>query len=104
MQSLPPATYGAEELVEIDLERRQDRICPVLHLEPRLARLAPRLFDDVLGLALGELHDLRLRRLTHCLLTSLAEDAVAFTLRLGQHLLTLLDDPTRLLDLLGDRR
>src|SRR5439155_21258547 len=47
---------------------------------------------------------LRLRRLTDGLLTRLAEDPVAFALRLGEHLLALLDDPARLLDLLRDRR
>src|SRR5204862_5755717 len=75
----------------------------VLHLEPRLACLAARLLDDLLRLSLGELDDLGLRRLADGLLPRLAEDAVAFPLRLGQHLLPLLDDPAGLLDLLRDR-
>ena len=37
------------------------------------------------------------------LLARLAEDPVALALRLGEHLLPLLDDPARLLDLLGNR-
>src|SRR5439155_3437870 len=94
----------AEELVEIDLERREDAVRPVLHLEPRLSRLAPGLVDDLLCLALGELDDLRLRGLSNRLLARLAQDPVALPLRLGEHLLPLLDDPAGLLDLLGDRR
>src|SRR6266550_2803094 len=46
----------------------------------------------------------RLRRLPHGLLAGLAENPVTLALRLGQHLLALLDDPAGLLDLLGDRR
>src|SRR5205814_6470944 len=75
-----------------------------LHLEPRLPRLTPRVVDDVLRLALGDLDDLRLRGLTHRLLTRLAEQPVGLALRLGEHLLALLHDPPRLLDLLRDRR
>jgi hypothetical protein len=39
---------GSEKLVEVDLERREDPVCPVLHLEARLAGVASCLFDDVL--------------------------------------------------------
>ena len=63
-----------------------------------------RVVDDVLGLPLGELDDLGLRRLAHRLLARLLDDPVALPLRLGEHLLPLLDDPAGLLDLLGDRR
>src|SRR6185436_19987861 len=59
---------------------------------------------DLLGLALGQLDDHGLRRLAHSLLASLAEDPIALTLRLGQHLLALLHDPAGLLDLLRNRR
>src|SRR5204862_4280873 len=104
MQPLAPALDRAQELVEVDLERRQDAVGPVLHLEPRLARLVPGLVDDLLCLALGELDDLRLRCLANSLLARLAEDPVALPLRLGEHLLPLLDDPPGLLDLLRDRR
>ena len=99
-----PRRTAPEELVEVDLERRQDRVGPVLHLEARLARLAASLLDDLLGLALGQLRDLGLRRLAHGLLAGLAEDAVGLPLCLGQHLLALLHDPAGLLDLLGNRR
>ena len=48
MQPLAAAAYGDEELVEIDLERGEDAVGPVLHLEPRLARLPASVVDDVL--------------------------------------------------------
>ena len=63
-----------------------------------------RLVDDVVGLPLGELDDLRLRRLADRLLAGLLDDPVALALRLGEHLLALLHDPARLLDLLRDGR
>jgi hypothetical protein len=104
VEALAPAPDGPEELIEVDLERREDRVGPVLHLEPRLARLPTRLLDDLLRLPLGELDDLGLRGLAHGLLARLAEDPVALALRLGQHFLPFLDDPARLLDLLRDGR
>src|SRR3954454_22627379 len=104
MQTLATALDRSEELLQVDLERREDRVGPVLHLEPRFSRLPPRVVDDVLSLALRDLDDLRLRGLTHRLLARLAEKPVRLALRLGEHLLTLLHDPARLLDLLGDRR
>src|SRR5581483_4509159 len=104
VQPLAAALDGAQELVEVDLERREDAVGPVLHLEAGLAGLPPRLVDDLLRLALGKLDDLGLRGLARGLLSRLAEDAVALPLRLGEHLLELLDDPAGLLDLLRDRR
>src|SRR5204863_523614 len=70
----------------------------------RLSRLAPGLVDDLLCLTLGELDNLRLGGLANRLLACLAENPVALPLRLGEHLLPLLDDPAGLLDLLRDRR
>ena len=104
VQPLAAALHRGEELVEVDLERREDAVGPVLHLEARLACLAARVVDDVLRLVLGDLHDLGLRRLAHGLLARLGEQPVDLALRLGEHLLPLLDDPARLLDLLRDRR
>src|SRR5262245_45293772 len=69
VEPLAAALHGREELVQVQLERRQDRVRPVLHLEPRLARLPLRVVDDVVGLLLRELHDLGLRSLAHRLLT-----------------------------------
>src|SRR5688500_9419648 len=83
----------SEELGQVHLERGEDAVSPVLDLETRLARLTPGVVDDVLGLALCEPHDLRLRRFAHRLLASLLDDPVAFPLRLREHLLPLLDDP-----------
>src|SRR6476620_9483005 len=97
VQPLPAPLHRTEELVEIDLERGQDRVRPILHLEPSLPRLAPRVLEDVLSLPLGKLDDLGLRRLTGRLLARLAQQPVALALRLGQHLLPLLDDPACLL-------
>src|SRR5207248_2183356 len=65
---------------------------------------SPGLVDDLLRLALRELHDLGLRCLTHGLLARLAQNPIALPLRLGEHFLPLLDDPASLLDLLRDRR
>jgi hypothetical protein len=70
VQPLAAALHGREELLQVDLERRQDRVGPVLHLEPRLPRLPAGVVDDVLRLALGDLDDLRLRRLAHRLLAA----------------------------------
>src|SRR5262249_15581288 len=83
VQWLSPALHGCEELVEVDLERGEDPVGPVFHLEARLARLAAGLVDDVLRLVLGDLHDLRLRGLPHGLLTGLREQPVDLPLRLG---------------------
>src|SRR5215203_3697 len=104
VQPLAAAFDGPEELVEVHLERREDAVGPVLHLEPRLAGGPTRLVDDLLRLPLSELDDLGLRGLANGLLPGLAQDPVALALRLGEHLLPLLDDPPGLLDLLGDRR
>src|SRR5204862_4387665 len=100
VEPLPSAADSAEELVEIDFERRQDRVGPVLDLEPGLACLSTGVLDDLLGLPLGQLDDLGLRCLSDRLPARLTEDPVAFALCLGQHLLALLDDPAGLLDLL----
>ena len=77
LQPLAAALHRAEELVEVHLERREDAVRPVLHLEPRLASLAAGVVDDLLRLLLGELDDLGLRRFAHRLLARLLHDAVA---------------------------
>src|SRR5262249_24100568 len=48
VETLAATLDRAEELVQVDLERREDAVRPVLHLEARLARLAPSLVDDLL--------------------------------------------------------
>src|SRR5579859_543812 len=103
VQPLAAAPDGGQELLEVDLERRQDAVGPVLHLELRLAGLASGIVDDLLRLALGQLDDLGLRGLANRLLPSLAEHPVTLAFGLGQHLLPLLDDPAGLLDLVRDR-
>jgi hypothetical protein len=54
-------------------------------------------------LPLGQAHDLLLGRLPGRLLARLRDQPLGLALGLGEHLLPLLDDPARLLDLLGDR-
>src|SRR5664280_1539655 len=63
VQALAPALDRREELVEVDLERREDRVGPVFHLEPGLARLAASFLDDLDRLVLRQLDDLGLRGL-----------------------------------------
>src|SRR5436190_1485395 len=104
VEALAAPLDRGQELVQVDLERREDRVGPVLHLEARLARLAAGVVDDLAGLALRELDDLGLGGLANRLLAGLTEDPVTLALGLGQHLLALLDDPAGLLDLLGNRR
>src|SRR5438067_7343205 len=90
VQPLATSADGGQELLEIDLERREDAVGPVLHLELRFSSLAAGVVDDLLRLALGELDDLRLRGLANRLLTRLSEHPVALALRLGEHLLPFL--------------
>src|SRR6266550_2669648 len=50
VQPFASALDRAQELLEVDLECRQDRVGPVLHLEPGLPRLSARLVEDVVDL------------------------------------------------------
>ena len=79
MQALTAPANGAEELVEVDLEGRQDRVRPILHLQPRFTGLAAGVLDDLLGLSLGELDDLRLRCLAYGVLPGLPVGTAAVT-------------------------
>src|SRR2546429_412877 len=103
-EPVAPALNGGGELREVHLERVEDVVGVVLGAEPDLPLARARLLDDLLGLALGLLDDLLRRDEPGLLLARLLEDALGLALGLGQHLLALLDDPTRLLDLLRDRR
>src|SRR4051812_1085713 len=104
LQPIAAALHGRRELLEVDLEGVEDVVRVVLGAEPDLALAGAGLLDDLLGLALGLLHDLLLGDQAHLLVAGLLEDAVGLALRLGEHLLALLHDPARLLDLLGNRR
>src|SRR2546423_1618080 len=55
VQPLATPLDRRQELVEVDLERGEDPVGPVLHLEPRLACLAARVLDDLLRLSLCQL-------------------------------------------------
>src|SRR5579884_4006281 len=59
-EAFAPAAHGGDELREVDLERVQDLVGVVLGAQTDLALPGPRLFDDVLGCALGLLGDLLL--------------------------------------------
>src|SRR5919198_561034 len=85
VQPLPAPLDRAQELVQVDLEGREDRVGPVLHLQPRLASLAAGVVNDLSRLALGELDDLGLGSFANRLLTGLTEDPVTLALRLGEH-------------------
>src|SRR3954469_5379510 len=104
LQALAPALDGRDELREVDLERVEDLVGVVLGAEPDLALAAAGVLDDVLGRALGLLDDLLLGDQLVLAVARLGDDPLRLALGLGEHLLTLLDDPARLLDLLRDRR
>src|SRR3954465_5501873 len=99
LQALAAALDGGDELREVDLERVEDLVRVVLGAEADLALAGAGVLDDVLGLALGLLGDLLLRDELRLALARLLDDALRLALGLGEHLLALLDDPARLLDL-----
>src|SRR3954471_9171115 len=104
LQALAPALDGRDELREVDLERVEDLVGVVLGAEADLALPGASVLDDVLGGALGLLGDLFVADELVLALARLLDDPLGLALGLGEHLLALLDDPARLLDLLGDRR
>src|SRR3984957_2109021 len=104
LQALAAALHGGDELRQVDLQRAENLIRVVLSTKPDLALACPGILDDVLGGALGLLGDLLLAHELLLALARLLDDALGLLLGLGEHLLALLDDPARLLDLLGDRR
>ena len=104
LQALAAALDGGDELREVDLERVEDLVGVVLGAEADLALAGAGVLDDVLGGALGLLGDLLLGDEAGLALARLLDDALGLALGLGEHLLALLDDPARLLDLLRDRR
>src|SRR3954452_24593484 len=104
LQALAAALDGSDELREVDLERVEDLVGVVLRAEADLALASAGVLDDVLGGALGLLGDHRERGELRLALAGLLEDPLGLALGLRQLLRALLDDPARLLDLLGDRR
>src|SRR5215211_7299184 len=104
LQALAAALDGGDELREVHLERVEDLVGVVLGAEADLALAGAGVLDDVLGRALGLLGDLLLGDQLLLALPGLLDDPLGLALGLGQHLLPFLDDPARLLDLLGDRR
>src|SRR3954471_2872105 len=104
LQALAAPLDRGDELREVDLERVEDLVRVVLRPEADLALAGAGVLDDVLRLALGLLGDLLLRGELGLALARFLHDPLGLALGLRQHLLALLDDPARLLDLLGDRR
>src|SRR3954452_21163774 len=103
-EPLAPTLHGSDELREVHLERVEDVVGVVLGAETNLALPSTCVFDDLLSLALCLPDDFFFADQTGLLLAGLADDPLGFPLGLGKHLLPLLDDPARLLDLLRDRR
>src|SRR4051794_4705946 len=104
LQPLAAALDRCDELREVDLERVQDLVGVVLGAQADLALTGAGVLDDVLGGPLGLLGHLFLADELLGALTRLLDDPLGLALGLGEHLLAFLDDPTRLLDLLRDRR
>src|SRR3954451_16410754 len=102
-EAVAAALHRGGELLKVDLEGVEDVVGVVLRAEPDLALASPRLLDDLLRLALGLADDLFLVDQARLLVTRLLDDPLRLALGLGEHLLPLLHDPARLLDLLGDR-
>src|SRR4051794_21358756 len=104
LQPLAAPLHRGDELREVDLERVEDLVGVVLGAKADLALPGASVLDDVLGGALGLLGHLFLADQLVLALARLLDDALGLALGFGQHLLALLDDPARLLDLLRDRR
>jgi hypothetical protein len=103
-QPVAAALHCGNELGEVDLERVQDLVGVILGAEPDLTFAGAGVLDDVLGGALSLLGDLLLGDQPLLSLAGLLDDALGLALGLRQHIQAFLDDPPRLLDLLGDRR
>src|SRR4051812_46053887 len=104
LEALAAALDGRDELRKVDLERVEDLVGVVLGAQPDLALTSAGVLDDVLGGPLGLLGHLFLADELLGALARLLDDPLSLALGFGEHLLTLLDDPARLLDLLRDRR
>src|SRR4051812_14723317 len=103
LEPLAAALHRSDELGQVHLERVEDLVGVVLRAEPDLALARPGVLDDVLRRALGLAGDLLLGDELLLALARLLDDALRLAFGLGEHLLTFLDDPASLLDLLRDR-
>src|SRR3954463_2497956 len=99
-EAVAPALDRADELRQVDLEGVEDLVGVVLRAEADLPLAGASVLDDVLRGALRLAGDLLLGDQLLLTLAPLLDDALGLALGLGEHLLTLLDDPARLLDLL----
>ena len=103
LETLAAAAHRGDELVEVHLEIAEHLVGVVLGPQPHLALALARVLHDLVRVLLGEPHDLGVGGELLGPLLGLGEHALGLLLGLGEHLLPLLDDPARLLDLLGDR-
>jgi hypothetical protein len=104
VQALAAALGGGDELREVDLEGAEELVGVVLGAEADVALSGPRVVDDVLRRTFGVANELMLCDELGLALARLFDDALGLVLGRGQHLVALLDDPARLLELFGDRR
>src|SRR4051794_29749556 len=103
-EAVAAALHGGKELLQVHFEGVEDLVGVVLGAEADFPLAVAGVLDDLVGGALGLLGDLLVGDQAGLLLAGLADDPLRLAFGLGQHLLALLDDPPRLLDLLGDRR
>src|SRR5919112_2202541 len=93
--------HGLEELGEVVLEVGEHLVSVVLCAEPYLALAATGVLHDLRAPLLGPLENLFLRGYLLGFVLGAADDTVALAAGFVEHRLALLDDPTRLLELLG---
>src|SRR5690242_11242386 len=103
-EAVAAALDGGEELLQVHFKRVEDLVGVVLGAEADFALAGTGVLDDLVGGALGLLGDLLVGDQAGLLLAGLADNPLRLAFGLGKHLLALLDDPPRLLDLLRDRR
>src|SRR4051794_28536321 len=103
-ETVAAALHGREELLQVHLEGVENLVGVILGTEADLPLPGAGILDDLVGSPLSLLGDLLVGDQPGLLLARFAHDSLCLALRFGEHLLALLDDPARLLDLLGDRR
>src|SRR5262249_59566613 len=84
LETVASALHSLEELLEVDLERREDVVGVVLGAEADFALALAGLLDDLLGGTLGLAGDLLVRDEAGLLLAGLLDDPLGLTLGLGE--------------------
>src|SRR5215203_4482181 len=93
--------HGLEELAEVVFEVGEDLISVIFRAEPDLPLAAAGVLHDLRAPLLRPLEDFLFRGDLLGLILGAADDTVALAAGFVEHRLALLDDPTRLLELLG---